>query len=75
MGKYRVYGHTNVLVAIDVLATSKADALEFAKNARSSLKAFAGNGGTDKLVGVEFSFESVSANQKIVYTSVVELKS
>ena len=68
--KYKVFGHTTVIVATEVFAENEDDAKEVALNQRDSLTAFCGNGGLDKLVGVDGEEESVSADEEIEYDDV-----
>lgn len=68
--KYRVYGHTTVTVVVEVSADSEEDAKEVALDQRSSLTSYCGNGGTDKLIGVDGDDESVSADEEIEYDDV-----
>jgi len=70
MNKYRVYGHTTVTVAIDVVANSKKEAYEVALDERAALTAYVGNGGLDKLIGVDGEDESVSADCEIKYDDI-----
>ena len=67
---YRVYGHTPVTVAVDVTAYSEKEAYEKAAEELGSLMAFSGNGGLDKLVGVNEPNQSVSADEEIEYDDV-----
>ena len=52
MAKYRVYGTVRIGVSINVEADSDADALDIAHESFIGLTNYAGNGGTDQLVGV-----------------------
>lgn len=65
--KYRVYGHTTVTVVIDVFADNEEDAKETAYAQRDSLTAYCGNGGVDKLIGVDNDEESVITDSDIDY--------
>ena len=65
--QYVVFGHTQVTVAVAIKAYSEKEAYEKAKKELSSLMTFAGNGGTDKLVGVNEPNQSISADEEIVY--------
>lgn len=67
MKKYRVYGTTVVEVTKEVWANSEEEAYEKAENQLHSLTEYCGNGGYDKLVGVDGSDESVAANENIEY--------
>lgn len=70
MNKYRVYGYTTVTVTIDVVADSEEDAYEVALDERTALTAYEGNGGLDKLIGVDGEDESVSADCEIIYDDI-----
>ena len=63
--KYRVIGETTVTVYLDVEAESEEEAIEAAYKEVSSLTAYCGNGGMDKLVGVSLSNASVDAGDCI----------
>ena len=67
MGRYRVYGHTTVCVSVEVEAESVEDALLEASEQLPAISAYAGNGGTDKLVGVDGERQSISADEEIEY--------
>lgn len=70
MNKYRVFGHTTVNVVIEVNAATGEAAYDVAFNERDSLTAYAGNGGTDKLIGVDEDESSVSADEQIEYDDI-----
>lgn len=70
MYKFRVYGTTTVTVTKEVWANSKEEAMEKAEQQLSNLTGYAGNGGWDKLVGVDGHDEAVSADDNIVYDDV-----
>lgn len=52
MSKWRVYGKVYIGVCVDVDANTKDEAIEMAHGKFPGLTNFAGNGGSDKLVGV-----------------------
>ena len=52
MKKYAVYGKVSTWVLVELEAEDKEDAIERAYNECSSVMAFVGNGGTDKIIGV-----------------------
>lgn len=68
--KYRVYGHTNVTVTTVVEADSEEEAYEAANDKLCCLVAYCGNGGMDKLVGVDDEDDSVSADEGIEYDDI-----
>lgn len=68
--RYRVFGHTTVNVVVEVEADNEEAAYSAAKEQRSGLTAYAGNGGDDMLVGVEKDGESVSADGDIEYDDI-----
>lgn len=59
MKKYRVMGVIEVVVTKEVWAHSEEDAYDKAANQLSTLESYLGNGGSDKLIGVGGSDESV----------------
>lgn len=74
MKKYRVCGVTEVTVYKEVWANSEDEAMEKASDKLSSLTAYCGNGGGDKLIGVAEYDESVEASDYIEWndTEVLE---
>lgn len=60
MKKYAVHGVVEVEVIKEVWAHNEDEAYEKAANQLTSLTEYCGNGGDDKLIGVEESGESVS---------------
>ena len=74
MKKFKVYGNVNVVVTKEVWANSSDEAMEKASERLSCLTAYCGNGGHDKLVGVENSDESVDIFDDIVYDDVEEIE-
>ena len=73
--RYKVNGKTTVIVTTEVIADSADAALEAASNELTGLIPYAGNGGTDKIIGVGGDNESVSAEDEIEWTSAEELDS
>ena len=67
MKKYRVYGTVVVEVTKEVWANSEEEAYKKASNKLYTLTEYCGNGGYDKLVGVDGYNESVAANESIEY--------
>ena len=74
MKKYRVYGTTTVTVTKEVWASSEDEALEKAYGQLSCLTAYCGNGGYDKLIGVEEDNEAVETFDDIEYNDADELE-
>ena len=60
MKKYRVHGIVEVEVIKEVWANSESEAYDKASGELSALTEYCGNGGTDKLIGVDEEGESVS---------------
>lgn len=67
MKKYRVYGTTVIDVTTEVWANSEEEAYEKAEGKLARLTEYCGNGGYDKLVGVDGGDETVAANNDIEY--------
>ena len=67
MYKYRVMGTTVVTVYKEVWANNEEEALNKAYDELYSLKEYCGNGGCDKLIGVDGYDESVAADDNIKY--------
>lgn len=74
MKKYRVYGTATVTVTKEVWANDEDEALEKAYDALPYLTAYCGNGGGDKLIGVEGYNETVEAFDDIEYNDTQELE-
>ena len=70
MKKYVVYGTAVVTVAKEVWALDKDDAYKKAQMELDSLTEYCGNGGYDKLVGVDGDGESVHADCNIEYDDI-----
>lgn len=70
LNRYRVYGHTTVVVTIEVNAESESEAYKEAWNQLDCLKTYAGNGGLDKLIGVSGENETVDVFEGIKYDDV-----
>ena len=68
--RYRVYGHTDVTVTIEVIADNESEAYEIALDELYCLNAYAGNGGVDMLIGVDGDCQSVSADEEIEYDDI-----
>lgn len=74
MKKYKVYGMVTVNVTKEVWANSEDEAREKAYDQLSCLTAYCGNGGYDKMVGVEDDGESVDVFEDIAYDEVEEIE-
>ena len=70
MKKYVVYGRTTVTITKEVWANSESEAYNKAFNQLSILTGYCGNGGYDKLVGVNGANESVAADGEIEYNHI-----
>ena len=74
MKKYRVCGTTTVIVYKEVWANDEEDAYEKARNRLDSLTEYCGNGGYDKLIGVDGDDESVAVYEDIYYDEIEMLE-
>lgn len=72
MKTYIVLGNTQVTVSCKVRANSEAEATEKAKAQFGGIHAYAGNGGTDKLIGVEDARESIAADEPVIFDDCME---
>lgn len=70
MKKYKVYGMVTVSVTKEVWANSEDEAFEKASEQLPCLTAYCGNGGGDKLVGVEGYGETVDVFEDIAYDDI-----
>lgn len=76
MKKYAVCGKVVAWVCVKLEAEDKEDAIEKAYEECSYVMALVGNGGTDKIIGVDNSDTaevSISCDDEIEYTEVEEL--
>lgn len=67
---FRVFGHTTVSVMTVVCAKDEDDAIAMASCDLPMLSTYSGNGGWDKLVGVDGSHDSVDAYEEIEFDDV-----
>lgn len=74
MKLYRVCGTTVVTVCKEVWANSEDEAIDRAEDELYSLTEYCGNGGCDKLIGVENADESVYADGMIEWDDAEELE-
>ena len=70
MKLYKVYGTTTVSVVKEVWANSEDEAYDRAQNELESLTEYCGNGGYDKLIGVDGEGESVACYDSICYDDI-----
>ena len=70
MKKYAVHGVVEVAVVKEVWANSEDEAYDKAYRELDTLTEYCGNGGYDKLVGVENDGESVSVDDVIEYNDI-----
>lgn len=74
MKKYSVRGTAVVTVTKEVWANSEDEAYDKAQNQLDSLTEYCGNGGYDKLVGVDGDGESVACYDSICYDDIEEIE-
>lgn len=70
--KYRVTGSIQVSVGITVEAASEEDAIQKAYEEFGGVNDYCGNGGTDKLIGVDGDTEWIEADGIVEFNSVEE---
>ena len=73
MKKYRVYGYTTVTVTVEVNAENEVGAYIEATNQLTELSGYAGNGGCNRLVGVDGEGQSIEADMEITYDDIEEI--
>ena len=76
MQKYEVFGKVIAFVCVELEAEDKEDAIERAYDECSSVMAFVGNGGTDKIIGVcdtDSATVSINCDDEIEYTEAEEI--
>jgi hypothetical protein len=74
MKKYKIYGTVTANVTKEVWANSEDEAIKKAYEQLPLLTAYCGNGGDDKLVGVEEEGESVEVFDDIEYDEAKEIE-
>ena len=74
MKKYKVYGTVTVNVVKEVWANNEDEAIDKAYEQLPLLSAYCGNGGDDRLVGVEEDGESVEVFDDIEYDEAKEVE-
>lgn len=62
MKKYDVYGTVPIVVTITVEANSGEEAIEIAARKFQGVRGYVGNGGLDKLIGVDGTNESIEVD-------------
>lgn len=65
--KYRVYGHTTVTVSTLVEANSEEEAIEKANREFGGIISYGGNGGIDKLIGVDGECDTIEADESVEF--------
>lgn len=74
MKKYSCTATIETYIEMIVEAESEEDALEKANNEFGGACNYCGNGGTDKLVGVDGENESISINDDVEFDEATELE-
>lgn len=70
--KYRVFGHASVTVSIVVSAPdgrelTEEEILKRAKKHFNGIRSYIGNGGDDKLIGVEGNTETITEDESPIF--------
>ena len=76
MQKYAVYGKVTAFVRVELEAEDMKDAIKRAYDECSSVMAFVGNGGTDKIIGVcdtDSATVSINCDDDVEYTEAEEI--
>ena len=74
MKKYIVTGKVTAFITVEIEAESKEEAIEMAYEEYSCPTSFVGNGGYDKLIGVDGDNVSISCDDEVEYTEVEEIE-
>ncbi len=72
MKRYNVHGTVPVVVTITVEAENENEAIEIAARKFKGVHAYVGNGGLDKLIGVDGSNESIEVNGEPEFDDCME---
>lgn len=70
--KYTVFGHTTVVVSTQVNADSREEAIKKAQKQFKGINAYIGNGGTDKLIGVDHENDTIAADEPVEFDDAIE---
>lgn len=73
MKKYIVTGKVTAFISVKIEAESKEEAIEMAYEECSGPSSFVGNGGYDKLIGVDGDNVSISCDNEVEYTETDEI--
>lgn len=73
MPKYRVTGEITAEIAIVIEAKDEEDALDKAEKEFGGVQSFVGNGGMDKLIGVDGYEESIEITSDVEFDRVEKL--
>ena len=65
--KFTVLGNTQVTVSIQVEANNEKEAYRKAQKQFKGVHSYNGNGGTDKLIGVEGKNETIVADEPVTF--------
>ena len=74
MKKYIVTGKVTAFITVEIEAESKEEAIEMAYEECSGPTSFVGNGGYDKVIGVDGENVSISCDDEVEYTEVEEIE-
>lgn len=74
MKKYIVYGKVTAFVSVELEAKNKKEAIEKAYEECSGPMSFVGNGGCNKLIGVDGDNVNISCDDEVEYTEVEEIE-
>lgn len=72
MKKWIVTGNAEVTVSIVVKAETEAEAMKIAESNFGGIHSYSGNGGTDKLIGVDGINESIACDCEAVFDDCME---
>jgi len=72
MKKYNVLGNTSITVCVTVEANNKEEAINKVKAQFNGIHSYCGNGGTDKIIGVESSNVSIASDEPVEFDDIME---
>lgn len=72
MAKWTVAGSVEVTVSIIVEAETEDEAMELAEEKFGGVKSYCGNGGYDKLIGVDGDSESIACDGEVEFDDCYE---
>lgn len=72
MKTYNVFGHCSVNICVEIQANSEEAAIKKASKNFGGIESYLGNGGSDKLIGVNGENESIYPIEEVEFDDAME---